>query len=290
MQTRPTNDVAIVGAAGFVGRVLLRQLQEAGVKATAVVRGAPELAVEGSFHDAMSPSDLAVRGGFDTVINLAYPNSGPPYGYPSQGEAIQRSVVGLVRDGGRVIQVSSLAVFGMALDRPVHLGPVRAVRDHPYVEAKVAAEHGLEREQATNRRFGLDIVRLGNVWGPGSGAWGLPVVQRLVTGRPVGIFGKLGHSNTTDVANVAAYLRFLLADSGASGQDVRYHHLAEFSSIPWRDWVAPVAHVLGVDPVMVADSVLTMPTSGRSELASLVTTPRNIYRNLAGERVSGSVA
>jgi nucleoside-diphosphate-sugar epimerase len=288
VRTRPDKGLAVVGAAGFVGRVLLRQLQDVGIKATAIVRGAPEIAVEGDFHVACSPSDALAGDGFDTVINLAYPNSGPPYGYPAQNEAIQRTVSSLVREGGRVIQVSTQAVFGLALDRPVRLGPVRKVRDHPYVEAKIVAEHAFAKEQAA-RGLALDIVRLGNVWGYASGAWGLPIVQRLVTGRPVGVSGVAGTSNTTDVANVAAYLMFLL-EAGRADADVRYHHLAEFSAVPWGDWIAPVAVALGVEPVMADRSVLEMPRSGREEFVAAVGTPRDIYRSLAAERVTGSLA
>src|SRR4051794_11232814 len=105
--------VAVVGAAGFVGRVLLRRLQEEGVRVTAVVRGPAELAGESDFHDARSPAEAAGAGGFDTVVNLAYPNSGPPIEYPAQNKAIIETVTSLVREGGRLIHVSTLAVFGL---------------------------------------------------------------------------------------------------------------------------------------------------------------------------------
>lgn len=288
MQNSQDRRLAIVGAAGFVGRVLLRQLQGAGIKATAIVRGAPELAVEGDFHAACSPSDALGGSRFDTVINLAYPNSGPPYRYPAQNEAIERTVNGLVRDGGRIIQVSTQAVFGLALDRPVRLGPVPTVRDHPYVEAKISAEHAFAEEQA-KRGLVLDIVRLGNIWGYASGAWGVPIVQRLLTGRPVGISGVSGTSNTTDVANVASYLVFLL-DTGRTEPNVRYHHLAEFSAVSWDDWIGPVAAMLDVEPVMADRSMLEMPGSGREEIVATVGTPRTIYQGLAAERITGSWA
>jgi nucleoside-diphosphate-sugar epimerase len=287
MSNSPDKRLAVVGAAGFVGRVLLRQLQDVGIKATAIVRGPPELAVAGDFHLARSPSEALEGDRFDTVINLAYPNSGSPHGYPAQNEAIEHTVSGLVRDDGRIIQVSTQAVFGLALDRPVRLGPVPMVRDHSYVEAKIAAEHAFAKEQAA-RGLALDIVRLGNVWGYASGSWAVPIVQKLLTGRPVGIAGVSGASNTTDVANVAAYLAFLV-ETDQTDPDVRYHHLAEFSAVPWSDWIEPVAETLGVEPVMADPSALRMPTSGREEIAAAVEGPRALYRNLAAERVTGSL-
>jgi nucleoside-diphosphate-sugar epimerase len=288
MDNGRTPDVAVVGAAGFVGRELLRRLEELGIRATAVVRGLPELAVDGDFHVACSePRDLAGRG-FDVVVNLAYPSGGKRHEHPALNLAIANTVKGLLRDGGRLVQVSTLAVFGAALDRHITAGPVSEVRDSTYVESKIAAEHEFARQQV-QRGLSLDIVRLGNVWGHASGAWALPVVQRLLTGRPVGVAGIDGYSNATDVANVAAYLAFLI-ESGDDTAGVRYHHLAEFSSIGWREWVDPVAEAMGVEPVYAASSALVSPASGLREAAEVLAPlqPRRVYRQLADGRVTGS--
>lgn len=288
MPNRQAERVAVVGAAGFVGRALLRTLQDAGTRCTAVVRGASELAVDGSFHECLSPAAAIAGPGFETVINLAYPNGGPPYSYPAQNQAILHSVRSLVADGGRIIQVSTQAVFGLALDRAIHAGPVTPVRDHPYVEAKVEAELALSSEQA-RRDLTLEIVRLGNVWGPGSGAWTLPLVQRLITGRPVAVRGETGYSNTTDVRNVASYLA-TLTDLEDRPRETRYHHLAEFSSVRWMEWIEPLAAALSVDPESADPAVVAIPSSGSAELAGVLPGPRTIYRGLAAERVSGSLA
>jgi nucleoside-diphosphate-sugar epimerase len=282
--------IAIVGAAGFVGRELLRQLEQLGITATAVVRGTPEIAVDGDFHVACSQPTALAGDGFDVVINLAYPTSGSLYEQPDLNAEIVRTVQKLVKDDGRLIQVSSLAVFGLLLDRPVSPTPVSLVRDHAYVESKVAAEH-LFAEQQAQRGFRLDIVRLGNIWGYASATWALPVVHRLLTGRPVGIAGASGPSNTTDVANVAAYLAFLV-QTGDHGPGVHYHHLAEFSSVPWSDWVEPIAAVMGVEPVYADHSVLKAPDRSRREIAELLApmTPRNLYKAMSDQRIIGSWA
>ena len=263
MPDTSATSIAIVGAAGFVGRALLRELERRGIRATAVVRGPAELSLDGSFHDALDPSDAS--DAFATVINLAYPNSGPPYGHPAQNAAIVNTVNRLLKGGGRLIHVSTQAVFGSALDRPVRIGPVRKVRDDPYVESKIAAEVAFVQEQAA-RRLSVDIVRLGNVFGHASGAWGVPLVQRLLTGRPVGIAGHDGPSNTTDVANAASYLAHLL-QMDESERIVRYHHLAEFSSVSWRQWIEPIAQAMSVAPVYASASSVDMPDSWRQELA-----------------------
>lgn len=279
--------VAVVGAAGFVGRELLRRLQTLGIAVTAVVRGHPELSVEGEFHAVCSePGQL--ESSFDIVLNLAYPADSPRYAQPEQNAAIAHTVETLVRDGGRLIQVSTLAVFGAALDRPITVGPVSGTRDVVYVESKIAAEQMFAKLQV-ERGLALDIVRLGNVWGYASGTWALPIVHRLLTGRPVGVTGAPGYSNTTDVANVADYLAFLIK-SGDGGARVRYHHLAEFSGVVWGEWIDPIAGAMGVEPMYADPSVLDTPTSALRELADAFAPvrPRTVYRKLGNERITGS--
>ena len=181
----PDRSIAILGAAGFVGRHLLDQLEAAGVRVTAVVRGFPELAVEGDYHAVLSPDEARAGGPYDVVINLAYPTAGSPFEQPILNAAILESVDELVADGGHVVHASTLAVFGTRLERPIRVAPVEAVRDRPYVESKIEAELALTDAQE-RRGLAVDIVRLGNIWGAASGTWALPIVQRLITGRPVG--------------------------------------------------------------------------------------------------------
>lgn len=282
--------VAVVGAAGFVGRQLLWTMQEAGVPVTAVIRGAPELSVAGSFHQVLHESAVTDATRFDLVINLAYPNSGPAFTYNEQNSRIFAAVDRLLKPGGRLIHVSTQAVFGLALDRPVTLGAVRKSRDVAYVEAKIDAEHHFAALQKA-RNLSLDIVRLGNVWGHASGAWALPLVQRLLTGRAMGVAGTSGLSNTTDVANAASYLSYLTLN-GMTSPGMRFHHLAEFSGVPWEYWVKPLAKELGVTAVYAHPEQMLMPGSGVHEVSEALAgiKPRTLYRRLAGERVAGSWA
>lgn len=270
--------VAVVGATGFVGRELLKRLQAEDVPVSAVVRGAPELVAGNGFHAVHLPEAGDRR--FRTVVNLAYPTSGPPFTYPEQNAAMLRTVDGLLEDGGHLVHVSTQAVFGALLDRPVEPGPVRRRRDDPYVEAKIDAEvHFCDHQP--KRGWSVDIVRLGNVWGRGSGSWGVPLVQRLLTGRPVGVHGREGFSNTTDIANTTSYLSHLIHRDDVS-PGIRYHHVAEFSSVPWREWVLATAEAMGVSPVYAQAKSLSPPRP--LDAVSI----RGVYRALAERPVSGS--
>src|SRR5690349_16531582 len=168
---RPT--IAVIGAGGFVGRQLMRALENAGLPAVAVVRGAPELSVEGTFHKGVALADIGEIGAYDIVINLAYPATGSPSAYPALNRDIFQTVETLLKEGGRLIHLSTQAVFGLAGDLPIHSGPVESRRDEVYVEAKIDAEnHFAHSRKPANA---LDIVRLGNVWGPASAAWACPI-------------------------------------------------------------------------------------------------------------------
>jgi nucleoside-diphosphate-sugar epimerase len=280
--------IAVIGAAGFLGRALMRRLQELRLPATAVVRGPAELALDGGYHQSIAPAEAVAAGDFDVVVNLAYPASGSTYAYPARTAEIVDTVRALVRPGGHVIHASTLAVFGLALERRPSLGPVRKVRDDPYVEAKIQAENLLERQQAEHG-VSLEILRLGNIWGRASGGWAQPLAQRLLTGRPVAVAGAPGYSNSTDVANAADYVGFLILNRRPVSE-VRYHHLAEFSHVKWADWAQPIAERLGVEVVHADDAVLGPPRSGLGEVAGLLhpLRPRDLYRELALEHTAGS--
>ena len=287
MGSSTSPSVAVVGAAGFVGRALMRELGHQGICATGVVRHVNELSVDGTFHRAVSAADAPLSG-FDVVVNLAYPTSGPAFEHPAQDERIRATVGALLRDRGRLIHVSSLAVFGFGLEHEPVIGPAPIVRDHPYVESKATMERDLVDDQR-RRQLSLDIVRLGNVWGRASGSWAVPLVHRLVTGRPVGVRGVTALSNTTDVVNAASYLAFLI-NHGDRETTVRYHHLAEFSDVPWSDWLGEISAELGWEPVYAEQSVLETPSTALQELEAALAPmkPRSVYRLLMHERLTGS--
>ena len=288
MPSSTSTSIAVVGAAGFLGRELLRQFEAAEIKVTAVIRGFADLSVEGDFHRATSAADLAGER-FDLVINLAYPTSGALFEQAAATDAIIETVDGLLTNGGRLLHVSTQAVFGITLNRPVVLGPAPAIRDMAYVESKITAEHRFAEIQK-ERDLSCDIVRLGNLWGPASGAWVLPTVRNLLTGRPAAVRDVPGYSNTTEVGNVASYLLFLVREA-SQDRGVRFHHLAEFSAVRWQEWVDPIAEALGVDPVYAEESWLDAPSSAKDEvgLALAPVRVRTFYSKLAGERVAGSM-
>jgi hypothetical protein len=67
--------------------------------------------------------------------------------------------------------------------------------------------------------------------------------------------------------------------------NVRYHHLAEFSAIPWSEWIRPTASAMSVEPAYADATVLLTPSV---KAMGTFWDLRRMYRGLADGRVSGS--
>lgn len=274
--------LAVLGASGFVGLRLLEHFATDGQRVTAVVRSIPGIVRRHFDHDVTSASDVDRR--FDVVINLAYPTSEHQSQHLLATREIVDSVRRLVQPGGHVVHVSSCAVFGADVSRPVALAPAPHARDSAYIESKIRAED-LLTEAHVQDGFALDIVRLGNVIGPASPGWTVGLLQRVLVGRPVLVGGAPSRSNATDVRNVASYLA-LVSTARDESRRLRYHHLAEFYDAPWQTWLEPMADVLGVALEYARLEELESAASVGSELraALAATRPRALYRAMSDQR------
>ncbi len=238
--------IAVIGAGGYVGPFVCRALQDRGHRVTGI----------GRVHARIVLDPLAVpvrpevgRGAdFDAIINLAYPTTGSDASAVRQNQALLEQMSAVGRRGGRVIHVSTLAVFGFTLEYPPVTAPVARRRDFHYIESKIDLER---RVWKAFRSQDAHIVRLGNVWGPGSPNWTAGIANALLFGLPTKVAGEDGFSNVTDAGNVAALLAALVETPRAVG--LQYHHLAEFSSLRWSHWVGLLAGALGVEPVMAVE-------------------------------------
>ena len=276
--------VVIIGGAGYVGLQLAHELRGADLEITAVTRENGRFLLRDFGYNVVISDDIASVGKADVVVNLAHPTSGPPQQYPMRNKEILDQIKAVMGPGSRLIHVSTQAAFGNDLDRPVHTGRVATIRDYPYIEGKIELENLLIEEFNTNS---IQIVRLGNVWGPGSPAWTVPFVNKVLFGEPVGIDGIDGYCNATDVANTASYLSFLISKDELLG--LQFYHLAEMSAHRWSDWISRIETALRQEAVFVP-SLQQDPLNWQQEVREAFSPlrPASIYRNLAGTRVSGS--
>lgn len=225
--------IAILGATGYVGRKLCIHLVQAGWEVTAITESSRALLLTGCGVTVLGRSHAAGTSRFDAVINLAYPTHGRDYLYREQNRQIFESVRDLVQPDGLVVHASTLVVFGADLEYPQVAGPIPVRRGPAYIESKLRMEEMLTSELPPSVR--LEIVRFGNVWGPGSPLWTAGLARALIEHQPVAVEGQDGYSNITDVANICSLIDCLLRQP-LSHRPPRFHHLAEHSERPWSAW------------------------------------------------------
>jgi len=276
--------VAVIGAAGYVGQEVCAGLKRDGHSVTGIARFNGKMLLERIGIEVVHPDDVGSAGPFDVVINLAFPNSGPGYESSEKNREIVKLVTTLASGGCGVIHVSTLAVFGFALEHPVEPAPVMRRRDYSYIESKVEMEHLLA---AALPASSLQVVRLGNVWGPASPSWTAALAEKVLFGDPVGIHGQDGYSNVTDVANVASYLSHLVSAENLERRG--FHHLAEFSETRWSYWTSQLGNALGIAPITYSGEV-NYADSAWTECRSLLSvhSPIRIAKEAMRTRFLGS--
>jgi nucleoside-diphosphate-sugar epimerase len=278
-------NVAIIGAAGFVGIELVKQLEDQNnLKLFAITRENGSFILDGRNIELLNPKDISDKDKFDVVVNLAYPTSGSPHLYPTINNSILDTIKRLCNKDTRIIHVSTQAVFGFGMDKDVQNSFLKNRKDYPYIEAKLAMENLVNSTFPANE---LTIVRLGNVWGAASGSWTGSIADKLLFGQYIGVENIDGFANITDVKNAASYLAFLVNLDNLSGRNI--YHIAEFSEYKWSYIVDLIAKELNVAPVY-SDINPNYSLSLKQDISGTLKMPKvgDTYRELVWGRYSGS--
>ncbi len=191
------------------------------------------------------------RGLVDLAINFAYAKDARWYESHRYTRHLVRRFISMASSMSAriVVQVSSQAVFGYAFASPPSPRRASLLLEDAYIEGKVLAEQ-LVLKDAKDKAYIPVIVRLGNVIGPGAVPWTATLATHILVGRPVGS----GKSNATYIGNIVDYLCYIAASTEDTlRQFGPFHHLAEFSSISWRDIVEPMCETMGIAPLYVAE-------------------------------------
>jgi len=234
-------EIFIIGASGYVGNELVKSLKKSEHKISVLDRGNSKLHL-GMYNIEFVSRDVLKQKNFDIVINLAYPNVGAVY-LSKKNREIFHLIQSCVRSLTKIIHISTQAVFGLTLDHPIQLSQVQQRFDYPYVQAKIELENLLFNEYA--QKNNLTILRLGNVWGPASQTWTFSIANKLLFGNAVGVAGRDGYSNVTDIANTVSYIQFLAEKY--QGSQI-FHHLAELGNYHWSEFIAPMSSRLEITP------------------------------------------
>jgi nucleoside-diphosphate-sugar epimerase len=276
--------IGIIGAAGFVGVELIKQLHAQNeFDIVAIARSNGNFILGKYDLQLVNPKDLTDNIKVDIVLNLAYPTHF--YLYPAQNREILDQIEKISDQNSLIIHVSTQAVFGFELDSKIQTTKLKLTRDVPYVESKAMMEKMICDKLNKNK---IHIVRLGNVWGPGSGTWTAELINRILFAQPVKVKGVDGYSNVTDVQNVSSYIIHLM-ESKYLNKDVEYHHLSEFCNVKWSEWVAVVEEYLNIKSVGV-NSNLPSANSLISELFMPFKSlkPMAVFKSFIGTRFASS--
>jgi nucleoside-diphosphate-sugar epimerase len=230
----------VVGARGYLGRVLVPFLAENGFDVTGLGRRAPAAAAAMDFLRCDATNAAALRqalAGMDIVVNLM---AGPPGAMIRVAENL--SDILRRQPALRVVQLSSLAVFGRTsgvLDETAKLTPATL---HAYGAAKLAAERSLLAVPGVAGR--CVIIRPGCIYGPGSPQWVDRLCRLLLAGR-LGWLGPegAGLSPLVHVHDVAQAIATTLRPASDAG----IYHLLSPETLTWNVYFRRLGKRLGID-------------------------------------------
>lgn len=177
---------AVVGAAGFLGGAVVRNLEAEGVRCVSFTRASPFALPSGELHPDLIASDRIFW-----LVGSLRPAAVDPRNVSADLAAVTTLVDGLDRAGSaaRIVAVSSGGTVYASEHLPPHseTTPTRAVNG--YGQALLAVEHLLQDSWPNHT-----ILRVSNAYGPGQPARrGQGVIaywlHSVVTGQPVQIIG-----------------------------------------------------------------------------------------------------
>lgn len=245
--------ILVIGATSYLGQRFVREAVRRGYEVVCAVRnvGAARMLFSGPESTArLVPMEEAGRYPSIAAVNFAFIKEQTPHLVLHRTRDLIAQFLKASREANAqlVVQISTMAVFGYALDRPPVLRSQSWMMGDAYSQAKALAERMVLR--GTRESAAPAVLRLGNIMGPEAPTWTALVAQRLAEGRPVGIRGYSGFSNVCWADNTIDYLLYLIEkerkDLKAFGP---FHHLAEWSSVPWGTIVSDMAATMEVEKV-----------------------------------------
>ncbi|MES2727252.1 MAG: NAD(P)-dependent oxidoreductase [Bacteroidota bacterium] len=246
--------IAIIGANGYVGQHLVKALAPH-YQVTALYRGAAILTPPIDGVDYMPLADC--KNTFDVVINTAYNLSDTQQKIATDNSALLTLIQKLSNTHTQIIHLSSIAVFGFGLDKPIKPTAIKPGPDYNYVFSKVDMENKLVKAFPAQQ---LSIIRLGNVWGAGNNSWTQPIADAITWSLPV-LSHEKSYSNITFIDNISAYVQYIIENE----KQQLFHHLAEFNNISWQQVIEEVSTCLDKVPIPIKE-VSFYPKSISEEL------------------------
>ena len=261
--------VFITGASGFIGRALAARFRETGAAVAGVdLRADPaadvvagDITRPGAWQDHAAGSDVVVHTA--AIVSLRIDDPGAVWRANVVGtrHALDAAVAA---GASRFVHVSSVVVFGFDFpDRVDESFPVRPT-GVPYGDTKIASEQHVLQAHAEGR-IDVTVVRPGDVYGPGSGAWAVLPVKLIRSRRFTLPRGGRGIFSPVYVDDLVAGVHTAATHAAAAGQ---VFTLSGGIGVPNREFFGRYAGELGMRlltvpmPVAVAGAALLQRLPG----------------------------
>lgn len=248
--------VFITGASGFIGRALYGRYSADGhdVRGCDLVadpaRGvvAGDVGEPGAWQDAAAGCELVIHTAATVSLRMEHPEQI----WRSNVLGTANAIAAAERGGAeRFVHFSSVTVFGLEFPDGVdERYPVRNTYV-PYPDTKIASEQ-VVLQAHLDGRVRATVVRPGDVYGPGSRVWALLPAELIrarrfmLPGMGRGIHSPVYIDNLVDGVVLAA------ASPDAQGQ---VFTLSDGIGVPYRDFFAPYAELVGRRLIIVPTSV-----------------------------------
>lgn len=242
----------VTGATGFIGGRLVDALVvQHGVSVRALVRNftkAPRLARHAV---QMVPGDASVEAdvrraaeGCDLIFHCSYGNSGDQEAQRQGTLGSTRHVLeAALRGGARVVNVSTVAVYGATADGDLTEASPRPGGGDVYSDSKLEAER-LCKQYAKERGLAVATVQPTIVYGPFGPAWTLRILNDLSSWRVILVDGGRGLCNAVYVDDVVQAMLLAAVRDEAVGEEFL---IAGPEPVTWKEFLGRHAELLGTD-------------------------------------------
>jgi nucleoside-diphosphate-sugar epimerase len=243
--------VLVTGGTGFIGgRLVEKLILEQGARVRVLTSNFAHVArvarfdveiVRGDVTDLATVSQAAA--GCDAIFHCAYGGRGDDAERRRVTVESTRAVLeaALAQAVARVVLVSTMVVYGAAVDGRLDEMSPRRPSGVVYADAKIEAE-ALAFRYASERGLAVSVIQPTAVYGPFAPSWTVRILANLRAGRVILVDGGRGHANPVYVDDVADALILAAVRDEAVGEAFL---IASGETVTWQRFFERYEAMLG---------------------------------------------